>query len=61
MKNCPSCNSTRYHENSGISRCDKCGFTNDVSEDCGIPKIIPVKNIPEKKTSMEKIKEHIMQ
>jgi len=55
MKKCPSCSSSRYNENNGIRHCYKCGYTNDMSKDCGIPKVIPIQNLAEKKTSMEKI------
>jgi hypothetical protein len=29
MKKCPNCNSSRYHESNGKSKCDKCRFIND--------------------------------
>lgn len=38
-RKCPHCGSTRYHENNGLSICEKCGYTNDKNYLTANPKL----------------------
>ena len=55
MKKCPVCNSSRFTESQNGKSCKKCGYSNQVGDNIGIPKVLPRKNIQEKKTNLEKI------
>lgn len=55
MRNCPNCKHKLYGKDGQKRHCNFCGYTNEIGEEIGIPKVQSSVNLPENKNNSTKI------